>query len=114
VLEFAPDRLDALNALSWLLATHGGFDASHADEAINLAERACELTGYQQPAVLDTLAAAYAAAGRFNDAVAAAQQALALATSQDQQGLADSIRQRLELYMIGQPYREGPQPATPP
>jgi tetratricopeptide (TPR) repeat protein len=62
-----------------------GFDAKIARDgaqAVALAERAVRLTGGRQPAVLDALAAAYAEAGRFSEAVDIAGQALQLARSQ--------------------------------
>jgi arylsulfatase A-like enzyme/Tfp pilus assembly protein PilF len=104
-LRLEPNRLNALNALAWLLATREGVNASHPDEAIELAERACELTGYREPAIVDTLAAAYASVGRFPDAITAAQKALDAATARNQTELADSIADRLKLYQAGQPYR---------
>ncbi len=51
---------------------------------------------------MDTLAAAYAAAGRFGEAVETAEKALVLAESANQQQLAEAIRKRLELYKTGQ------------
>jgi hypothetical protein len=53
---------------------------------------------------VDTLAAAYAAAGRFPDAVKTTERAIDLAESANQQQLADEIKKRLELYKTGQPY----------
>jgi hypothetical protein len=55
-----------------------------------------------QPALLDTLAAAYAAAGRFDEAVQTADRALSRAG--DQPALAAEIRQRRSLYATGRPY----------
>jgi Flp pilus assembly protein TadD len=69
-----------------------------AEEAARLAERACELTGYQQPLMLDTLAIAYGAAGRVQEAVTTAQQALQLAQANGQTRLVAGIKQRLESY----------------
>lgn len=106
VLRLSPDRLDALNALAWLLATCQGPDLPDPDQAVTLAERACELTGYRQPVVLDTLAAAYAAAGRFSEAITTAQQAMTLARAQGEEELAAAIRDRLTLYEAGRPYRQ--------
>jgi len=50
-------------------------------EAVRLAERACELTHYDEPLFIGTLAAAYAEAGRFSEAVTTAEKAEQLATS---------------------------------
>ncbi len=77
-------------------------------EAVKLAARAVELAGTNQVGVLDTLAAAYAEAGRFAEATATARQAVAAAEAQGQAELAEQIRQRLTLYGSSQPYRQGP------
>ena len=54
-----------MNNLAWLLATAEQAQFRNAAKAVELARRACELTKYRQPFLLDTLAAAYAAVGRF-------------------------------------------------
>ena len=59
-----------------------------------------------EPAILGTLAAAYAEAGRFPEALQTARQALDLATQQNKQSLAKSIRAQIRLYESGTPYRE--------
>jgi spermidine synthase len=93
-----------MNSLAWLLATHKEDKFRNPEEAIRLAERACELTSYENAGLVDTLAAAYAAAGRFPDAVKTTERAIDLAESANQQQLADEIKKRLELYKTGQPY----------
>ncbi|MGA2680016.1 MAG: tetratricopeptide repeat protein, partial [Sedimentisphaerales bacterium] len=61
--ELKPDDAELLNNLAWLLATTSDVSVSDANKAVELAQHACELTGYKNPSFLDTLAAAYAAAG---------------------------------------------------
>jgi hypothetical protein len=61
--------------------------------------------------VLDTLAAAYAEAGRFPDAVATARAALKLAAKLDRPEWAKSVRARIALYEAGRAYR-GPLPQS--
>ena len=61
--------------------------------------------------MLDTLAAAYAETGRFDDAVRTAQGVLELAKAAEQTEQARRIQERLELYQAGLPYREGSKPA---
>ncbi|MHC4063223.1 MAG: tetratricopeptide repeat protein [Planctomycetota bacterium] len=95
-----------INDLAWLLATHPDAEVRDAHQAIPLAERAAELTGHQNVAILDTLAAAYAAEGRFEGAVTTAQAALALPSAARADTLANEIRMRLELYRQARPYRE--------
>ena len=97
-LQINPDHIEALHALAWTLATGEEVQRQEAEEAVRLARRACELTNQQHPLMLDTLAIAYAAAGRFEEAVASAEQALQLAQASGQAGAASQIRQRLELY----------------
>jgi tetratricopeptide (TPR) repeat protein len=92
-----------LNNLAWFLAVRGERD--DADEAIALAEEALGHFGPDDPGGLDTLAAAYAAAGRSREAVETAEHALRVARDGDPQ-LADAIRQRLALYRSGRAYRE--------
>ena len=75
-------------------------------EAVTLAARAAQLSGARDPALLDTLAAAYAEAGRFPEAVSAARRARDLATQQHQPAQAESIQTRLALYEAGTPFRE--------
>ena len=105
-IELKPDGVEALNNMAWLLATVGDVSIQDANRAIEFAERACELTGYKNPESLDTLAAAYAAAGRFNDAVTTAQQAVDAAKAGGQEDLSGEIQDRIKLYQVGQPYRQ--------
>ncbi|MHC4459051.1 MAG: tetratricopeptide repeat protein, partial [Planctomycetota bacterium] len=76
------------------------------EEAVRLAKKACELTDYQQPVMLDTLGVAYAAAGRFQEAVAVAEKAINIAKTTDKNNLAEQIQERLQLYKACRPYRE--------
>jgi spermidine synthase len=68
------------------------------------------LTGNSNANFLDTLAVAYAAAGRFNDAIATAQKAIELARSASQAQLVQKMEARLQLYRDGQPYHQLPTP----
>jgi cytochrome c-type biogenesis protein CcmH/NrfG len=63
--------------------------------------------------VLDTLAAAYAATGRFDLAVSTVQKALALASPTAQDEITKQIRKRLELYKQGKPYTLDPNTPRP-
>jgi hypothetical protein len=75
-------------------------------KAVELAERCCELTGHRVVATLDTLAAAYAEAGRFDEAIKTSAQAIDAATDAGNEKLAQAIRGRVVLYRQGVPYRE--------
>jgi spermidine synthase len=102
--ELNPNSTEVLNNLAWLLATAGDVSAQDANRAIELAERACELTRHKEPGPLDTLAAAYAAAGRFDDAVTTAQRAIDGVKATGQEKLAGEIQKRIELYKAGHRY----------
>ncbi|HUI05792.1 MAG TPA: tetratricopeptide repeat protein [Verrucomicrobiae bacterium] len=103
-LLLEPNFVDAQNNLAWLLATLAPTDGGDPVRAVALARRACELTNDRMAAYLDTLAAAYAAAGRFNDAVACALRGIELTRSDGQPQLARAIEARLELYRTGRAY----------
>jgi len=106
LLQQEPNSFSALCGLAWLLATRDPAQGGDPAEALRLAERARELDGQGSPRGLDTLAAAYADAGRYSDAVVAAQRAGELARSAGLTALAQQIQSRLELYRAGRPYRE--------
>jgi len=82
-------------------------------EAVELAERADNLTGSANASISATLAAAYAEAGRFPDAVKTAKSAVQLATNRGNTALADAIRAQIRLYQSGLPYRYNSQPSVP-
>ncbi len=103
-LAVQPDSPEPFAELAWILATDPDPTRHDARQAVSLAERAAQLTGRQDASVLDTLAAAYAAAGRFGQAAAAARAALALLPA-SQHERATAIQQRLSLYTNSRPYR---------
>jgi tetratricopeptide (TPR) repeat protein len=102
----APDSPDALNNLAWILATNPDAQLRNGRDAVDLAEKACRLTDNKRAMFLGTLAAAYAEAGRFTEAVPTAEQAIRLADVMNQPELAAKNRQLLELYRSGKPYRD--------
>jgi protein O-mannosyl-transferase len=104
-LRQRPDWPDALGRLAWLLAVGDGSAVRNPSEAIALAERACALTGSGAPVLLDVLAATYAAAGRFDTAIATAEKAVALATAGGQADIAREISTRLDGYRAGRAAR---------
>ena len=105
-IRLSPNFAPALNALAWLGATNRNPGLRNAPESIEYAERAVHSTGGKDPTPLDTLAAAYAAAGRFTEAAAIAEQALKLAQSIGAPQLRRSIEKRLSLYRQKRPYIE--------
>jgi len=94
----APDFLPALNGLAWLLASHPDRSVRDGKRALELSRRLCELTEYNDPTALDTLAAALAETGQFSSAIQYAEQALAHARSIGNAQQAGQISQRLQAY----------------
>ncbi|MGD1020355.1 MAG: tetratricopeptide repeat protein [Verrucomicrobiia bacterium] len=105
-LRIKPDYPEAQNGLAWLLATLEPAEGGDPARAVALAERACDLTRHQVPGDVDTLATAYAAAGRFTDAIATEENALELARSAGQSQLVGEIETRLQLYRDRHPYHQ--------
>ena len=101
----------AANDLAYVLACSADEKLRDGPRAIKLAERAAELTKRDDAGVLRTLSAAYANGGRFDDALAASREALVLAERKGRLELAENIRQRMELYTAGKPYRHVPRPS---
>jgi tetratricopeptide (TPR) repeat protein len=101
-----PDSAEAQASLAWRLATCPSASRRDAAAALEHALTARRLSGGRSPDVLDALAAAYADRGRFPEAIATAQAALALAEKQGKSKLAQDLRARLALYQSGKPYRE--------
>ncbi len=109
-LRLKPDYPKVQNSLAWQLATLEQAEGGDPARAVALAERACELTDHRVPSALDTLATAYAAVGRFNDAIVTAQQAVELARTDGQTQLVEEIEIRLRLFQNGQPYHQSQAP----
>ena len=106
-LEMAPGLVSARNHLAWMLATCPDGSVRDGRQAVQHAEQANREAGSKDPMILDTLAAAYAEAGRFSDAVRTAQTALELAKQAGQVEQARRIQERLEWYQAGRAYRDG-------
>ena len=108
VLSLNPDLAEPLNNLAWMLATCSDDTLRDGAEAVRFAERACHLTGFKQTTFISTLAAAYAEAGRYAEAVSTAEMAVRLQTANGETRLADINNQLLPLYRAGMPYHEKP------
>jgi tetratricopeptide (TPR) repeat protein len=95
-----------LNNLAFLEATCPDLSVRNFSEAAQLSEKACELTHYQLPGYVGTLAAIYSEAGRFSDAARMAEKTCALAREAgDQDGLKQS-EQLVEHYRKARPFHE--------
>jgi tetratricopeptide (TPR) repeat protein len=108
--RLAPDWPPALNGLAWFLATHPDATVRNGPEAVRLAERACAVTSRRNPELLDTLAAAYAEAGRFPEAINAAQEAITLARTAGDEAAVHQAENMLGFFRSGRPFRENPLP----
>jgi tetratricopeptide (TPR) repeat protein len=95
--------VDAQNAVAWLLATHPSPQLRDAQSAVSYADKAVAATSRKNAGYLDTLAAAYAAAGEFAKAVAFQKEAIALLPAEKE---IEDYASRLKLYESGSPYRE--------
>jgi tetratricopeptide (TPR) repeat protein len=87
-----------LNAIAQILVVHPDPKVRDASEAVRFAQRAAKITEYQKASVLETLAAAYAAAGQLDRAATTAQTAIKLASASRAEELVDYLRKQLELY----------------
>jgi spermidine synthase len=92
------------NNLAWLLATSPQVTAHDSRRAVELAERSARIST-EDPIARGTLAAAYAAAGRFSEAAAQAEKSRELALRQGNHGVRDLADQMLKAYRAGQIYR---------
>jgi tetratricopeptide (TPR) repeat protein len=106
VLKERADFPEALNRLAWIQAVNDAPPMRDGAEAVRLAQRACDLTQNKQPIYVLTLAAAYAEAGRFGDAIDAAQKARALAELSGKTNLVRQSEVMVELFRGARPYRE--------
>lgn len=106
-LAFDPDNADAANNLAWVLANATESELRNPARALELAQRAAALSNETNPAVLRTLAVAYAENRRFDEAIGAAERALRLAEASGNQALVTDLQRCLELFKGGKSWREG-------
>jgi len=111
LLKLSPDDGTVMATLAWILATSPEERVRNGKEALRFARAAEDRLG-KTPSVLDVLAAAYAEESLFEMAVQTAEEALKLGTKLAP-GTADvqGIRERLELYRRGKPFRVAYGPA---
>ena len=112
LVQARPDAVDALHRIAWILATSPDDGARNGGEAVILAARACELTAHRHAASLAALAAAYAEAGRFDEAVATARKAEELAARAGEKELLEVIRRALAAFETRTAYRDIPSPTA--
>ena len=112
-LKTNPNDALACNNLAWIRATHPDPRFRDGLQAVTLAQRAVGRLP-NDPGLLETLAAAYAEAGRFPEALQAARQGLALAQQENKNAVAESLEAGIRLYEAGTPFRESRQSTAPP
>jgi tetratricopeptide (TPR) repeat protein len=105
-VEFGPEVPLAQSTLARLLATCPDNQFRNAKQAVEAARKACEISNWKIGTMLDTLAAAYAEAGQFDEAVRYEERAFADPEFvQDKQKVVEA-RKCLQLYRNKKPYRE--------
>jgi protein O-mannosyl-transferase len=103
-LELEPNHAQLLRLAAWVAATSPGAGAL-PNEAIAWASKATELEAKPDLTSLDVLAAAYADAGRFEEAAGILTKALDLPSARANPARADRLRAHLDLYLAGRPAR---------
>ena len=101
---------EALNNLALILATADKPKLRDGREAVRLAIKAVELTDSRKPIMIGTLAAAYAEAGQFTNAVKMAKTAVALAAVTGQKDVAAEIDKLRSLCEAGKTLITAPAP----
>jgi Flp pilus assembly protein TadD len=97
-LALIPDNVETLDNLAWILATASPASLRNGTDAVEFADRAAKLTGNKDPSVLNTKSAAYAEAGRYEEALATAQQALRLAEARSDSALVATLQNEIKIY----------------
>ena len=103
-----PNNANTLDELAWRLATCPDASIRDGRQALDLARRAVQLSNGDDPIPLGTLAAAYAEAGQFSEAVKTAQQAIELAAKRGKKAKRKSSAAQIKLYRAHRPYHELP------
>jgi tetratricopeptide (TPR) repeat protein len=101
-----PSKVEPFNNRAMLLAAAPDERYRNGRQAIEDANKACEMTQQRNPDTFDTLAAAYAEAGDFAQAVRCEEQAIQLGGGDP--AFYYDARERLELYRAHKPYRMDP------
>ena len=104
-VHLQPDDPTTLNDLAWMFATAQNKQVRNGHRAVSLALKACRLSGWTNAFAIDTLAAAYAESGQFNEAIRYEQLAIQNLRPEDRKEQLGGMENRLRLYESGQPYR---------
>jgi len=107
-LDVDPGHMNAEVNLAWALATAPDASMRDGTRAVQLAEDVIQRAGHPNAIALRTLAAAYAETGRFNEAIATAQQAIEIARTTGNDGLISDLERSIVAFQSNQPIRSGP------
>lgn len=111
VMRRAPDFSGAANDYAWTLATNPNDKVRDGRKAVKFAKDACHQTDYKHAPTLDTLAASYAEAGDWDEALKWQEEATKLAEKSHPKDV-KGMRERQMLYKEKRPYREDPKEET--
>ena len=104
-IEIDPEDARAYNLKAWILATCPKKKYRDGDKAVDLAKKAVELS--LSSTYLDTLAAAYAEASRFEDAITTQAEAISILEKEEKPDEEiNEFKERLMAYQAIKPWRE--------
>jgi cytochrome c-type biogenesis protein CcmH/NrfG len=113
-LRLRPDWPEASNELAWMLATAPEDSLRDGAAAVRLAETAAKLAVRREPLLLDTLAAAQAEKGDFDEAIRTQQRAIEQAVQMGEEKLRAEFEKHLARYKQRQPFRKESKPEPKP
>jgi protein O-mannosyl-transferase len=105
-LALSPDDPHSRINIAWVLATAPDASVRNGKKAVEFAKKAVELSNTEDPKFLRALAAAYAEAGQFSEAIEVTQRAIAIATNQSNLEIVRVLHDDVALYQIGLPLRQ--------
>ncbi len=103
-IRIAPNSPGGYNNRAWFYATCGDERHRNGQQALEDATKACELSNWKNPTMIDTLAAAYAEAGDFENAIKWQKRAIELIASKD--GDTSGMEKQLKMFESGKPVRQ--------
>ncbi len=107
-LKLTPEETGVLNNLAWVLATSPDEGVRNSERSIELGTKACDLTKYEKPHILSTLASGYAEKGDWETAIKWSSKAVELGEKEGAKGedVSEQLKKELESYKEKKPWRE--------